>query len=66
MKPAAELSWSARAMLGFGWLFNVVAGALLLGGLVYVVTVNEIGVFAIIVALALFTMGIGLLAASQQ
>lgn len=53
-------------MLGFGWLFNVVAGALLLGGLVYVVTVNEIGVFAIIVALALFTMGIGLLAASQQ
>ena len=53
-------------MLGFGWFFNVIAGALLLSGLVYVVTVNEIGVFAIIIALAFFTMGIGLLAASQQ
>lgn len=53
-------------MYALGSTFVAVAAVLLLGGLIGVVAVNEVWVIAIILAVAVFTQGIGLLAASKQ
>jgi hypothetical protein len=53
-------------MYALGSTFVAVAAVLLLGGLIGVVFANEVWVLAIMLAVAVFTQGIGFLAASRQ
>lgn len=49
-----------------GWVALAVASGISLAGLISVATGNEVAILALIFGLAIFTFGIGMLAASRR